>query len=116
MESEGKHLQCKRCGKFFDCRVHDIKSCQCSTVKLMPATLNFLQHTSWGCLCSRCLEEVDLAVASIQGQDFPEPADLVEEVHYHYENELLVFTEYYHMLRGYCCKSGCRHCVYGFER
>ncbi|MEZ4902222.1 MAG: DUF5522 domain-containing protein [Spirosomataceae bacterium] len=26
----------------------------------------------------------------------------------------LVFTEVYHQKRGYCCKSGCRHCPYGF--
>ena len=26
-----------------------------------------------------------------------------------------VFTEWYHRRRGYCCKSGCRHCPYGFE-
>jgi len=24
----------------------------------------------------------------------------------------LVFTEIYHLKRGYCCKSGCRHCPY----
>lgn len=82
----------------------------------MPATLNFLQETTWGCVCSHCLEEIDLAVANIQGHDFPEPGDLVEGVHYYQENGLLVFTEYYHMLRGHCCKSGCKHCVYGSKK
>ena len=24
----------------------------------------------------------------------------------------LVFTETYHLKRGYCCGSGCRHCPY----
>ncbi len=28
------------------------------------------------------------------------------------ENGLLVFTEAYHLKRGYCCGSGCRHCPY----
>ncbi len=28
---------------------------------------------------------------------------------------LVVFTAAYHLKRGYCCKSGCRHCPYGFE-
>jgi hypothetical protein len=23
-----------------------------------------------------------------------------------------VFTEKYHLLRGYCCNSGCKHCPY----
>lgn len=25
------------------------------------------------------------------------------------------FTEKHHLKRGYCCKSGCRHCPYGFN-
>jgi hypothetical protein len=25
----------------------------------------------------------------------------------------LVFTATYHLKRGYCCNSGCRHCPYG---
>lgn len=28
----------------------------------------------------------------------------------------MVFTEAYHLRRGYCCKSGCRHCPYGFMK
>jgi hypothetical protein len=26
----------------------------------------------------------------------------------------IVFTEKYHLKRGYCCRSGCKHCPYGF--
>ena len=26
------------------------------------------------------------------------------------------FTEKFHLKRGYCCKSGCRHCPYGFDK
>jgi len=26
----------------------------------------------------------------------------------------IVFTEKYHLKRGYCCQSGCRHCPYGY--
>lgn len=29
---------------------------------------------------------------------------------------LLVFTAAYLTKRGYCCKSGCRHCPYGFRK
>lgn len=25
----------------------------------------------------------------------------------------VVWTETYHLKRGYCCQSGCRHCPYG---
>ncbi len=27
-----------------------------------------------------------------------------------------VFTEKYHLKRGYCCKSNCRHCPYSYDR
>ncbi len=27
----------------------------------------------------------------------------------------MVFTESYHLKRGYCCGNGCRHCPYNFE-
>jgi len=28
----------------------------------------------------------------------------------------IVFTEKYHLKRGYCCKNGCKHCPYNFNR
>jgi hypothetical protein len=27
-----------------------------------------------------------------------------------------VFTKKYHLKRGYCCKSGCKHCPYGYDK
>ncbi|AWX43933.1 hypothetical protein HME9304_00931 [Flagellimonas maritima] len=27
-----------------------------------------------------------------------------------------VFTAKYHLKRGYCCESGCRHCPYGYDK
>lgn len=41
---------------------------------------------------------------------------LTSEDYYLTEKGLLVFTETYHRKRGYCCKSGCRHCPYGFRK
>lgn len=32
------------------------------------------------------------------------------------EDGLFVFTEAYHLKRGFCCKSGCKHCPYGFKK
>jgi hypothetical protein len=31
---------------------------------------------------------------------------------FYYEGSYLVFTAAYHLKRGYCCNSGCRHCPY----
>jgi hypothetical protein len=28
----------------------------------------------------------------------------------------IVFTEKYLLKRGYCCKNGCKHCPYGFNK
>jgi hypothetical protein len=32
---------------------------------------------------------------------------------YYFEGPYLVFTAAYHLKRGSCCGSGCRHCPYG---
>jgi hypothetical protein len=42
--------------------------------------------------------------------------ELVEGIDYYLENGMMVFTAHYLRDRGYCCRSGCRHCPYGFER
>ena len=31
---------------------------------------------------------------------------------FYMEGPYLVFTAAYHLKRGYCCNSGCRHCPY----
>jgi hypothetical protein len=36
----------------------------------------------------------------------------LEEGDYYEEKGLFVFTAQYHLKRGYCCGSGCRHCPY----
>jgi len=42
--------------------------------------------------------------------------NLKEGEDYYLENGLMVFTEKFHRKRGYCCKSGCRHCPYDFKK
>lgn len=41
--------------------------------------------------------------------------NLHPEDYYLSEEGYIVFTEKYHLKRGYCCKSGCRHCPYGYD-
>jgi hypothetical protein len=39
---------------------------------------------------------------------------LVENVDYYVDPDgRFVFTREYHLARGTCCESGCRHCPYG---
>ena len=40
----------------------------------------------------------------------------VEDEDCYFDGPYIVFTEAYHLRRGYCCQSGCRHCPYGFEK
>jgi hypothetical protein len=35
-----------------------------------------------------------------------------ENPDFYFEKGLKVMTEKYHLTRGYCCSSGCRHCPY----
>lgn len=41
---------------------------------------------------------------------------LIENEDYYIENGKYVFTAKYLKERGYCCKSGCRHCPYGYVK
>ena len=45
-------------------------------------------------------------------QPAPVPAPLTPE-DYYFDGDLMVFTATYHLKRGSCCGSGCRHCPYG---
>ncbi len=39
-----------------------------------------------------------------------------ESEDYYIENGFYVFTKEYHLKRGYCCKSGCRHCPWNYQK
>lgn len=47
---------------------------------------------------------------------FGKMRDLDPEDFYYSEEGYIVFTEKYHLKRGYCCKSGCKHCPYGYNK
>jgi len=40
------------------------------------------------------------------------PLPALEPEDYYFEGPDLVFTAAYHLKRGFCCGSGCRHCPY----
>jgi len=40
------------------------------------------------------------------------PSPELQPEDFYYEGPYLVFTAAYHLKRGYCCNSGCRHCPY----
>lgn len=57
-------------------------------------------------------------VANFVVMNTPNPENkLIEGEDFYYTLEgYKCFTEKYHLKRGYCCKSGCRHCPYGFDK
>jgi hypothetical protein len=111
-----KDKYCPKCNELFICNVGDIANCQCNTIYLNDDVRQFLAKTNFNCLCVNCLKKIGADVESAKDLLFPTKNEMfVEGVHYYLENGSWVFTELYHLLRGYCCKSGCRHCVYGFK-
>jgi Family of unknown function (DUF5522)/Cysteine-rich CWC len=104
---------CGRCGEKISCNAAENTPCACNQIQLLPDTLAFLKKTTYDCLCNQCLlyhnELVQKAITS-------PTAPLLENVHYYIENDFFVFTDLFLCQRGYCCKNGCRHCVFGFKR
>jgi hypothetical protein len=49
-------------------------------------------------------------------EENPFSKELIEgEDYYFSEQGYKVFTEKFHLKRGYCCQNGCKHCPYGFN-
>ncbi|MEP7197528.1 MAG: cysteine-rich CWC family protein [Saprospiraceae bacterium] len=108
---------CPNCNKAFTCKRDDIVNCQCYNIVLSEATKAFLLKTNFGCLCKECLNKFNQITELTKELSFPtKPEMLVEGLHYYKEDNYLVFTEIYHLLRGFCCKNDCRHCVYGYKK
>jgi hypothetical protein len=108
---------CPRCKKEFNCNAENISACACSGVSLSNGTKSFLAGTFYSCLCKDCLLELNQLVAREKEYPFPgRGGDLIEGIHFYREGEYRVFTEFYLISRGNCCRSGCRHCPYGFQK
>ncbi|MGA9716815.1 MAG: DUF5522 domain-containing protein [Acidobacteriaceae bacterium] len=43
------------------------------------------------------------------------PARPVQGEDFYWEGPYMVFTEAWHLKRGYCCGSACRHCPFNHE-
>ena len=43
---------------------------------------------------------------------FSKIADLKKDEYYYAKEGYIIFTEKYHLKRGYCCNNTCKHCPY----
>lgn len=105
VDSGGTPKTCWRCGARFECGSRD-GAVQCWCEDLPP-----IQPTTAGadCLCPACLT----TEVSLQNRKADRSSSaMVEGVDYYMEGAAVVFTAGYHLRRGSCCGSGCRHCPY----
>lgn len=49
---------CQRCGSVFECKVQDVKNCQCYGINLNENQKNYIKETFGDCLCRKCLEDI----------------------------------------------------------
>ena len=105
--------QCPLCGQANACQLCTVAAykgpCWCAQVKIpdqliaqVPAELR-----NKACLCRACVMKFHRDQAD--GAALPKilPGD------FYFDGSAMVFTAAYHLRRGYCCDSGCRHCPYG---
>jgi len=104
-QDHGTAKVCWRCGAGFGCGA-GTGACWCND--LPP--IGLIDEAS-DCLCPACLDrEVSSRYPGwIAAAERPA---LVENEDYYVEGPAIVFTARYHLRRGYCCDSGCRHCPY----
>ena len=58
------------------------------------------------CVCRKCVTQFHRENSLVKTPLKPMAGD------FYFENGLVVFTAAYHLRRGYCCGSNCRHCPY----
>ncbi|RCH54185.1 hypothetical protein DJ568_12840 [Mucilaginibacter hurinus] len=60
--THSKHevIRCERCSAPFECKANSFTKCQCSTVQLSLNETQYVSEHYDGCLCAKCLLEVQL--------------------------------------------------------
>ena len=119
-----KKKACSRCGVQFDCGLTEEDHCWCSHYPPI-----FEPDPEINCFCPKCFHiEVKKKIEIYVSEMTPEKAlsdnrakelpktPLIKDIDYYTKTSTFVFTTWYHLKRGYCCKNGCRHCPYGFEK
>src|SRR5438309_89971 len=97
-----KQKTCSVCGLVFTCGPEQgEQGCWCEKLPYVP----LMGNPDQDCLCPKCLAE---AISKVNAN----PPSLMEGEDFYWEGAAMVFTASYHLRRGYCCDSGCRHCPY----
>ena len=115
-----KEQQCLQCGCEFACGAdNSINTCWCQSY---PPILEVKAELA--CLCPACLKQeivaklpgylhsLDHEQALALAQNYSSNAPLQEGIDYVMDNQLMVFSAWFHLKRGYCCGNGCVNCPY----
>ena len=106
---EGRCPLCEQPNNCQLCTVAAYKgACWCSKVKIPEELLARIspEYRNKACICWNCVMTFHRS-----RQNKSEGPKLLPDDFY-FEAGLLVFTEAYHLRRGWCCGSNCRHCPY----
>jgi len=102
---------CPLCSRQNDCQLCGIAGhkgpCWCASISVPEALLARVapELKNRACICRQCIGEFS--------KQRREPQDPVPARDFYFDPDgLMVFTAEYHLRRGYCCGSGCRHCPY----
>jgi hypothetical protein len=111
---------CPACGQENACRIANGCAykgpCWCEAFTIPAEVQRRLaeMHPVRACLCRECLmrfsESTTVRAAS------PESKLIEGEDYYLDEFGRMVFTAAYHLKRGHCCDSGCRHCPFPTDK
>lgn len=104
--------QCPLCRRTNDCQLCTVTvykgPCWCAKVKIPDELIAQVppDFRNKACICRDCVMTFHRKKNAVATTQKILPGD------FYFENGLMVFTGDYHLRRGYCCDSGCRHCPY----
>ena len=100
---------CPLCRQPNDCQLCTTTAykgpCWCAQTEIPAALLAQVppDQRNQACLCRTCVTTWHRA---------PKAPPKILPGDFYFEHGLMVFTAAWHLRRGYCCGSGCRHCPY----
>jgi len=104
--------KCPLCGQPNDCQLCTIAAykgpCWCAKLRFPEELLAQLspEQRNKACICLHCVMSFHRNKKNSAASQKVLPGD------FYFESGLMVFTATYHLRRGYCCETGCRHCPY----
>jgi len=103
---------CPLCGLPNDCQMAGTAGykgpCWCTEETFPPELLASVPEEARRtvCICRKCVIKTRRAEARAK------PLPQTQAGDFYIEGDHVVFTAQYHLKRGYCCGSGCRHCPF----